>query len=576
MNVQFSIGGKLLDLPSNIKLQFTKKNILFAFENIEVERTTSFNVPATPNNMLIFNFSHDIHSIGVAMRERLDAELRVGIVSKRGYLYVGSYSAGQFECIFVTGELLGLQAIKELGNIAQYIPANLSVDLGGQVYSADDDNIPDFGIVQYSYKYVSGQDIVYRPSYSIAALLTYILDGAGAQFDWSEQENDLMKRRIVIPSKYNLAPPTSVTLSRSYYQQPTKSQPYPTIGAMSASGSALFSVVKSSTPLMMIWDEEATDFRRGYVNELVCNQRLKITFPNNTPYDLYLGYAIGAGVTLIEGSNFGNIQWLGGRTVELASGQHFFFVVQADHVRGGGTPYNGWWIARGYDYSVDVLVEGVQADGEAVDSIRVKDNLPDINVVEFLKICAALSGSVLDFTASGLGFNRLLNWGGVRELRDVISWKNLTRTFADYAQNNYIQMDSAEDVIERVRLNYPIDNKNIEFENVLQTIPFTEFAGEIGIYDIVNNFIPSERDKYTLAQIYAGDWDMRNAEIPANSAIQSLTTKSTAVEVSAIMPLFEFEAMQQDVLLQWDNAQWVWTSATWGDGIATLQLSRIN
>lgn len=576
MNVQFSIGGKLLDLPSNIKLQFTKKNILFAFENIEVERTTSFDVPATPNNMRIFNFSHDIHSSGTAMRERLDAELRVGIVSKRGYLYVGSYSAGQFECIFVTGELLGLQAIKELGNIAQYIPANLSVDLGGQVYSADDDNLPDFGLVMYGNDFVIGQEFVYRPSYSIAALLNYILDGAGAQFDWSAQENDLMKRRIVIPSKYNLAPPTSVTLRRSYLRQPTRLQPYPTIGAMSAGGSALFSVVRSSTPLMTIWDEEITDFRRGYVNELVCNQRVKITFPNNTPYNLYLGYVSGNGVTLIEGSNFESIQSLGGRTVELASGQHFFFVVPADRVRGGGTPYEGWWIAQGYDYSVDVLVEGVQEDGEAVRSIRVKDNLPDINVVDFLKICAALSGSVLDFTASGLSFNKLNSWGSVKYLKDVISWKNLTRTFADYAQNNYIELDSAEDVLERVRLNYPIDNKNIEFENVLQTIPFTEFAGEIGIYDIVNNFIPNERDKYTLAQIYDTSAYMRNAEIPANSAIQSLTTKSTAVEVSALMPLFEFEAMQQNVLLQWDNAQWVWTSATWSDGVATLQLSRIN
>ena len=575
MNVQFSIGGKLLDLPSNIKLQFTKKNILFAFENIEIERTTSFNVPATPNNMRIFNFSQDIHSSGLAMRERLDAELHIGIVSKRGYLYVGSYSAGQFECIFVTGELLGLQAIKELGNIAQYIPANLSVDLSERPHSANEQNLPDYGIVLYDSEFISGQDTKYRPSYSIGAILNQVLNGIGAQFDWSAQENDLMKRRIVIPSKYNLAPPTSVTLSRSYIQQPTSSQPYPTIGAMSAGGSALFSVVRSSTPLMMIWDEEITDFRRGYVNELVCNQRVKITFPNNTPYSLYLGYVSGNGVTLIEGSNFESIQSLGGRTVELPSGQHFFFVVPADRVSGGGMPYEGWWIAQGYDYSVDVLVEGVQADGEDARSIRVKDNLPDINVVEFLKICAALSGSVLDFTASGLSFNRLLNWGGVRELRNVMSWKNLTRTFADYAQNNYIQMDS-EEVIERVRLNYPIDNKNIEFENVLQTIPFTEFAGEIGIYDIVSNFIPNERDKYTLAQVYDTSAYMRNAEIPANSAIQSLTTKSTAVEVSALMPLFEFETMQQNVLLQWDNAQWVWTSATWSDGVATLQLSRIN
>lgn len=576
MDVQFSIGGKLLDLPSNIKLQFTKKNILFAFDNIEVERTTSFNVPATPNNMRIFNFSHDIHASGTSMRDRLDAELRVGIVSKRGYLYVGSYSDGQFECIFVTGELLGLQSIKELGNIAQYIPANLSVDLSESPHSAYEQNLPDYGIVLYNSEHISGQDTVYRPSYAIGAILEQVLDEIGAQFDWSAQENDLMKRRIVIPSKYNLAPPTSVTLSRSYLAQPTSSQPYPTIGAMSAGGSSLFSVVRSSNPLMMIWDEEATDFRRGYVNELVCDQRVKITFPNNTPYSLYLGYVSGNSFSLIEGNNFYNIPSLGGRTVELPSGQHFFFVVPADNVSEGGMPYEGWWIAQGYDYSVDVLVEGVDSEGDAIRSIRVKDNLPDINVVDFLKICAALSGSVLDFTASGLSFNRLNSWDDVKYLKDVISWKNLTRTFADYAQNNYIQLDSAEDVIERVRLNYPIDNKNIEFEKVLQTIPFSEFAGEVGIWGFVNNFIPNERDKYTLAQVYDMDAFMRNAEIPTNAAIQSLTTKSTAVEVSALMPLFEFEAMQQNVLLQWDNARWVWTSATWSDDVVTLQLSRIN
>lgn len=576
MDVQFSIGGKLLDLPSNIKLKFTKKNILFSFDNIKVERTTSFQVPATPNNMRIFNFSHDIHSSGNAMRERLDAELRVGIVSKRGYLYVGSYSNGQFECIFVTGELLGLQSIKELGNIAQYIPANLSVDLAESPHSAGEQNLPDYGIVLYDGEFISGQDTVYRPSYAIGAILNQVLDEIGAQFDWSAQENDLMKRRIVIPSKYNLAPPTSVTLSRSYIQQPTSSRPYPTIGAMSAGGSALFSVVRSSSYLQMIWDEEITDFRRGYINELVCQQRVKITFPNNTPYNLYLGYVSGGSFSLIEGANFESVSSLGGRTVELPSGQHFFFVVPADHVRQGGTPYEGWWIAQGYDYSVDVLVEGVDSEGDAIRSIRVKDNLPDINVVDFLKICAALSGSVLDFTASGLSFNKLNSWDSVKYLKDVISWKNLTRTFADYAQNNYIQLDSAEDVIERVRLNYPIDNKNIEFEKVLQTIPFSEFAGEIGIYGNISIFIPNERDKYTLAQVYDADAFMRNAEIPNNAAIQSLTTKSTAVEVSALMPLFEFEAMQQSVLLQWDNARWVWTSATWSDGVVTLQLSRIN
>ena len=62
--IEFNVGGILLDVPSGTRLQFVKKNILFAFDGIECERTTSFRLPKTPTNLRAFDFSNDFHRQG--------------------------------------------------------------------------------------------------------------------------------------------------------------------------------------------------------------------------------------------------------------------------------------------------------------------------------------------------------------------------------------------------------------------------------------------------------------------------------------------------------------------------------
>lgn len=43
--IRFSISGEYLDLPADFSLQFKKSNVLFAFDNMECERSTSFDIP---------------------------------------------------------------------------------------------------------------------------------------------------------------------------------------------------------------------------------------------------------------------------------------------------------------------------------------------------------------------------------------------------------------------------------------------------------------------------------------------------------------------------------------------------
>lgn len=70
----FNVGGRVLDLPANFKLQFVKKNPLFAFDELEVERTTTFAVPKTPNNLLALGFANDFHRRGEMLRRKCRAE----------------------------------------------------------------------------------------------------------------------------------------------------------------------------------------------------------------------------------------------------------------------------------------------------------------------------------------------------------------------------------------------------------------------------------------------------------------------------------------------------------------------
>ena len=109
-----------MDLPADLSLTLKRTNMLFAFDKIECERSASFNIPATPNNDAIFQLSKMPQAYGSGMRVRYSAQMQASGVTKNGYLYVDSY-AGTYKAIFVTGELLGLKAIKDAGKIGEII-----------------------------------------------------------------------------------------------------------------------------------------------------------------------------------------------------------------------------------------------------------------------------------------------------------------------------------------------------------------------------------------------------------------------------------------------------------------------
>lgn len=123
-------NGRFLDLYDNASLQFTHTNPLFAFDKMECERTTQFKLPATPTNDSVFGLCRLPAYDGTGMQRKFSAQLQAGTVVKDGYLYVSEYDGKDYAAIFVTGDLIGLQAIKNAGNIGDYYSPNSTATYG--------------------------------------------------------------------------------------------------------------------------------------------------------------------------------------------------------------------------------------------------------------------------------------------------------------------------------------------------------------------------------------------------------------------------------------------------------------
>lgn len=576
MDVQFSIGGKLLDLPSNIKLQFTKKNILFAFDNIEVERTTSFNVPATPNNMRIFNFSHDIHARGLAMRERLDAELRIGIVSKRGYLYVGSYSAGQFECIFVTGELLYLQSLRELGDVSKYIANDYGITVGSSIVT------PAQALTRTSARvdYETNGDIF--PSWLFQGVIIEAIENNDVPIEWGDTLDRLAHGRIVIPEHKGMSL-TPVVLRRNTINQQTPTAPYPQLNTsfINAYGNEyidnIFEREVSTYTLIKSYSDTST-YYRGYVEQISPLQDITLKFPEDTSIDVFIGYVLSSGaISFLGDYSFQKLNGqvirqgkpLAGRSVDIPFGQPFVVICPDDYLGSGG--YVGWQIA---DVDIEVHCEVSGKDDQPNGAfIRMRDNLPEMTIIEMLKSIAALTGKLLSVRDGNIVFVDIFTNGEILYIKDAIKWSDLKRTFADYSQENTVEFDSDEFVKNRVLTSYTIENVNIDESSVLQTLPFSE-SDVIGTEEQDAAYISNNNKSYVF--VLNEDGYLRQARLPKNENLQNVLTNSTSIDVVAPMRLFEFEKIKPDNLLWYEGAVWVWTQAQWSNNEVKLSLSRVD
>ena len=573
--MRFNVGGWFLELPANFNLQLKKSNILFAFDNIALERTTSFSVPATPHNTGIFGWSNDFHYYGEKGRKRMQAQLQMDGVTKDGYLYITKYTPDMFECVFVTGELLGLADIKALGDWSQFILPSNGVSLDSAVKFADDGD--NYSAARVEYK----TDGYVMPSWKLASYAGMALNGAGVLADWGEVLDKIASHRIVIGKAKGVAE-TPCTFTRGYLAEETTETPYPVLNStlMDDAGElvGVITNAQSDYPIFKVKTADAVQYY-GYVQQWIARQDLTLSFADDTPDTLFLASAQMNGTfAFLGGYEFaadGTItgEPLKGREIELQTGQTFLLISQNDYLRPGVGEFEGWTIAN-ETLTANVVVKG--ADEQPNNAyIRVKDNVPAMTIVELLKTCAALSGTILSYRAGEVVFVEDIAGGAFRELDKPLKWESLTRGVDDYVQRNTIAFKSAESVLssEKIMATYTIDNVNIAEAKELFVLPFSEGQDSAGML-----YIGSAFDGYTI-----GTWNaeksntyLSRVSLPLNASLQSILEQGTSIVAEVKMTEQKFDTLKNDMVLFFENAAWVWTDGLWSNGVARLSLSKVS
>lgn len=167
-----------LDVDKSLALSFTKKNILFAFDDVEIDRTISFSVPATANNNRIFELANNFANAGGYARAQMPCQLQYsgGVID--GRLHINECEAGgAYKCILTIGELLPLKRLREAGTLASVLetgtgwPYTFTWEKTGNY---EGDVVPNSTYIRCS-NYNHNYQLVPRPripSYNLGYLLT--------------------------------------------------------------------------------------------------------------------------------------------------------------------------------------------------------------------------------------------------------------------------------------------------------------------------------------------------------------------------------------------------------------------
>ena len=627
--MQLLCNGTFLDLYEGSGLQFTHKNPLFAFDALECERTTSFKIPATPKNDRVLALAKLPALSGVAMRRKYDAELYDGTVVKKGYIYVSNFDGKDYNAIFVTGELVGLQALKNAGKIRDLLVYDQAVTWNdSSAHTADEATLPDIGFVQYERDPSTAH---LNASISLRWLMGQIATKTGVTINYLNAASDERWRLLAAGADiYNLNDLAVHLVNRgAYIYDPIYLLNILGISVRKASGAyydtctarsdgqylywsvtgqphmAQFDILKFPYEISLEFGDDfpddcflATDGWYGsggvYHDEPICDMVYDAMaqdhhfrqFPHNAIANFLGDYYL-----LWDGSTVGAP--LAGRKVTIPANTPFMILPKAGlHYQEpeavGDTASVGYNADEcpAYDYEVRISINHDFVYGE---DVPLNAMLPEFTAVELLKLYAAINGCVLNYTdAQGVTFESLdFDNYAMRDIKALTKRGELVRTFSDYAQQNIVKM-TPEDWVwlgERIKTQYAIDNDNIEAEKDLLVLKASEGGkkiaytndGEVHTRLLVRNDAEGKRKAkdQTIALASVDDEYMLRVTIPTIEGLQNLCKASTQQKISARMTSLEYNAIQAKTLTLVEGLRYIWTERSWQKNEAQFTLARL-
>ena len=604
--MQLLCDGVFLDLYENAGVQFTHDNPLFAFDSLKCERTTQFKLPSTPKNDRVFALARIPAYDGSGMRRKFDAQLQASAVTKDGYLYIASFDGKDYNAVFVTGELVGLQAIKNAGKLKDFLQYNNSLSWSG-IKDANAASLNDFDIVRYA---VSDGAVV-SPSVKVRRIVQDALTQLGASIDWTNA-TDYDKLRIFNAAKI-LLNDTEVHLTNN----PDQTQDninlgdflgivqYQLSGAITYNGCTAeqdfpywywvspqqsishFDMIKLPIDITIEFPKDfpnnyfiINDFRSWYYNA----GTHKYEEPSNVPITFLGGWQFDW-----DGNGWG--EPLAGRKVLIPANTPFALLPSDawvyERASSGATAEGLGYhseLVPAYDFVVKISSDHEFVQGDT--KVPYNALLPDMTLVELLQAIAATTGNVLNYENGTIKFEPLQFASWAVKYADTLTKKGeIVRTFADYAQRSLVQFTSGASVrsVEKLETAYTIDNVNIESSKDLQTLKCSEGGYDLNSYvsgdDTYNNErvkIRGTEDKSTtLARIDASDTYMLRARLIKNTGLQNLCDASTQFKVNVRISLYEYVQITPKTLIQIDGTRYVWTARSWQKDEAQFTLAKV-
>lgn len=590
--IQFNIDGWTLELAENTKLQYSKLNPLFAFDKLQCERTASFDVPATPKNDMIFGLSRLIQGDGAGMRVRYEAQMQSDGVTKDGYLYITAATRDKYKCVFVTGELLGLQRMRDSGKIkdictlnttalygtAYYPPSGYqSLPYRAIIYKREDENFPPIPSLRL-------YDVVNNCMQQLGVRIIYPYFSTWQSYRMIPNEVKGLTERLI---SFHRRGTTNMSMSISYT---------PTISNVNVDGLTwLFNTGVAKVAYRVDQGMTITVYY-GNLQQLIPRQEIMISFPSDFSNDIFIGKFVNGGTQFATECQFygdysfddeGNVTGtpLAGRSVTIPAYEPFVFVSKSnDYYKGaesGGATGQGWFrgaIPTQIDESMNMSGKVVVSNPNC--NVSIADNLPDLTIIDLLKTIAALTGTALNYSdAEGVMFDLLEfdSWSSLNVDGKVLSVGDITRTFSDFAQTNRVVFDTSEHVLQSERLQqiYNVQNQNLEESQDVQTIPFDE-GGLYGANMVYIRNQGGDYDKMTLADANTRGEGMLRVTLRRNVGLAGLCTASTSTQLRVRMTQYAYDTLTPQTAIYYNGVLYVWTKAQWSSGVATLDVSKID
>ena len=481
--MQLLCNGTFLDLYENTNVQFTHDNPLYAFDKIKCERTTQFKLPATPTNDRVFDLSRIPAYTGEGMRRKFDAQLQMSGIVQNGYLYISDFDGKDYEAIFVTGELVGLQQISQLGKISEIMTYDEVVTIGVGSYSPQAKTNDIWANVEYK----KPKADLLIPSIGLKQLYNTISEKYGLNVQAFPDELE----------GYRIIPKKAAGVDEMQHFVCTKNpsggdQPY----AKEAEIPDVFNLLEYDDRIFeyedVIYPVTIVSKRQYFkIRKYKFKTSLTLTFPDDWDDRYYMykfedldnsmqqEYFYGDRSFFREvNSNFitRTGESLKGRSVTFAAGDAFAFVCEDDFVNTSTTAMGqrlsdwGFIDMRDTDNFFTDFAIKVSSAGElkAGDICRLQDNLPDCTFVELCKTMAAMLGRVLNY--NGSGYTNLITKLPIVEVKDCTYNTSTCTITSTRKQNtnpdsNYFKVQTFHDgtFIEQIKTHNAIGTGYVTF-----------------------------------------------------------------------------------------------------------------